>query len=121
MYEGEEYSVFGHVAAVDLNGDEGWIIFSQTDKTGFYRVHADTLVGSIPVNVDRRESNLDSLNVKQLQDLTSTAQDQFFASAGNDMQSLRRLREGLPMWHYFLVAALAFLALEQLAALAWKR
>ena len=109
-------------AHIDVNNLEGAVVFPRTTEAGFYRVLAENeLAGSVAVNVDNRESNLDPLTMVQIKDLSKISKDRFFAAGINRLESLRQLREGVPIWHYLLVAALAFLALEQLAGLAWKR
>ena len=78
-------------------------------------------MGSIAVNTDARESNLESLTTAQLEEMTQRSQETFYASAGTDAGTLRKLREGVPLWQYFLAAALAFLAVEQGLAFLWRR
>ena len=109
-------------AAIDMSGLTGAVFFNETRATGFYRAFAgETLAGSIPVNTDPRESHLESLSAEQLSELARRAREDFLASTGTDAGSLRQLREGLPLWPYFLAAALAFLAVEQGFAFLWRR
>ena len=109
-------------AAIDMNGAEGAVFFRDTLTTGFYRVYSgEAKVGSIAVNTDARESNLESLTTAQLEEMTQRSQETFYASAGTDAGTLRKLREGVPLWQYFLAAALAFLAVEQGLAFLWRR
>ena len=93
-----------------------------TDAPGFYRVYAENdKAGSIAVNVDNRESNLEALTIDQIRELSKIARTQFFASSGKDVSNLRRLREGVPLWHYLLVGAMCLLTLEEIVAATWKR
>jgi hypothetical protein len=59
--------------------------------------------------------------LEQVQDLSRISRNRFYASQGKDVAALRRLREGAPLWHYLLLAAVAALAMEQMLALLWKR
>ncbi len=109
-------------AVLDLNGTTGSVIFTETGQTGFYRVFGgEAKIASIAVNTDPRESNLESLTAVQLQEMAKRSQENFLAATGTDAGTLRTMREGAPLWHFFLVAALAFLAVEQGCALAWRR
>jgi hypothetical protein len=109
-------------ATVDLNGAAGAVFFNDTATTGFYRVYnGDAVAGSVAVNTDARESNLESLTAAQLEEMARRSQETFYASTGADAGTLRRLREGVPLWHFFLAAALAFLAIEQGFAWVWRR
>ncbi len=109
-------------AGFRIHDNEGAVIISQTHEPGFYRVYTeDTKVGLMAVNVDSRESNLDALSNDQLQELSKIARERFFAAGGNNLEELRRLREGVPLWPYLLVAVLCALALEQFFAFIWKR
>ena len=115
--DGEEIN-----AGLEMNGQEGAVLIGDTSQIGFYRIFsADKKVGVIPVNVDSRESNLDSLSPDQLQELTQISRDRFFAESGRNLENLRRLREGVPLWYYFLLGGLAFIAIEQIFSLVWRR
>ena len=105
-----------------MNNDEGSIVFTRTAVPGFYRVLSqDEHLGAVAVNVDDRESNLDALTTSQLEEISKLSKERFFAASIDRLDSFRRLREGLPLWHYLLVIALACLAVEQLIGLKWKR
>jgi len=109
-------------AMFELSGGEAAVIFPQTKESGFYRVLAgDKRLGSVAVNVDPRESNLESLSLPQVQALSELSRDRVFAASGVDIQALKGLREGRPIWHYCLLAALCLLGVEQMLALAWRR
>lgn len=109
-------------AAIDLNGTRGAVFFNDTHKTGIYRIYsAEEKLGAIPVNTDPRESNLESLTPLQLEEMSRRSQEAFYASTGADAGTLRQMREGVPLWQYFLAAALAFLAIEQGMAFLWRR
>ncbi len=109
-------------ASIDMSGTEASVVIARTAEPGFYRVLAEEdLVGAIAVNVDNRESNLEALTAAQLKDISKVSKDRFYAASIDRLESFRRLREGIPIWHYLLVFALAFLAIEQLIGLRWKR
>ena len=109
-------------AVLDMNGHTGSVIIPETPTTGFYSVFTqERKLGAMAVNVDARESNLETLSVEQLESLTQRSRETFYARTGSDAGTLRTLREGVPLWYYFLTAALAFLALEQTAAFVWRR
>jgi hypothetical protein len=109
-------------AGLDIRAGEGAVIFDETVETGFYRVFAGGhLVGSVPVNTDPRESNLEALTEQQVRELARDAAKRMRIAAGTDIAGLRYLHEGRPIWQYFLLAAAGFLMAEQLAALVWKR
>jgi hypothetical protein len=109
-------------ASLAQSGEEVGVMIGDTAAPGFYRIYegADR-IGSIAVNVDSRESNLERLSLEQVQDLSRISRNRFYASQGKDVAALRRLREGAPLWHYLLLAAVAALAMEQMLALLWKR
>ena len=101
---------------------EAAVIFPETKEIGFYRVLAgDKLVGSVAVNVDPRESNLESLSLPQIQALSEISHERVFAAAGLDVEALTNLREGRPIWHYCLLGALGLLGLEQALTLVWRK
>lgn len=109
-------------AGLDVNDTEGTVIFKAPDQPGFWRIlTGDQRLGSVPVNVDARESDLAILTVDQLRELTKFSRDRFLAQQGVDHAGLRALRHGLPFWHYLFIAALAALAIEQLFTWRWKR
>lgn len=114
---GEEVS-----AGLDIRGNEGAVLFGAAKEIGFYRAFSGgAKVGAIAVNVDSREGNLEALTLEQLEDSSNLSRAQFHARDGSDVEGLRQLRHGVPIWHYLLLAALAVLAMEQLFVLVWKR
>ena len=102
---------------VEGNLDKGQggtaVFFPKTTACGFYRVYAGGKVaGSVAVNVDPLESNLEKLDVSQLKELSKAGpRAAFLASA--DAAGIEALLEGRPLWHYFLLAAIGMLCLEQ--------
>ena len=109
-------------AVFELSHDEAAVIFPPTKESGFYRALAgDRLIGSVAVNVDPRESNLESLSLSQVQALSEISRDRVFGASAVDIQALKGLREGKPIWHYCLLVALCLLGVEQMLALAWRR
>jgi hypothetical protein len=109
-------------AAFERNTDEAAVIFPQTREIGFYRIlNGDQRMGSIAVNLDARESNLESLSMEQVQALSAISRDRFYAATGSDTESLRHLREGKPLWHLFLLGGICLLALEQFLSMLWRK
>ncbi|GMW01848.1 MAG: hypothetical protein AMXMBFR84_29850 [Candidatus Hydrogenedentota bacterium] len=101
-------------AGFERTGEEASVIFPLTATTGFYRVHADdSQTGSIAVNLDNRESNLECLTVEQLEQLSRLAKDRMFAAMDTGLASLRDFTQGRPLWHYLLLGAMLAIALEQ--------
>jgi len=92
------------------------VFFARTKACGFYRVHvADQVAGSVAVNVDPLESNLERLDVSQLKELAKGPRTAFVAAS--DAAGMETLLEGKPLWHYLLLAAIGMLCLEQLMTL----
>jgi hypothetical protein len=107
--------------SVDAGSSGAFVFFPRTKKCGFYRIFIkNNSVGSVAVNVNPLESNLESLNVKQLQELAQTSRAQFHAAAGSQ-GSISELLNGKQLWHYFLLIAIALLALEQVLVMVLKR
>lgn len=98
--------------------------FQQTHKPGVYRVEYDTTSGSeeqfFAVNVPPIESNVGRIS-------TEKAQQHF----GNNLvvvenpeglnKSITRQREGLPLWNYLLVLAIALALFETFIANIWLK
>ena len=109
-------------AVFEMGRDEAAVIFPETKESGFYRVLVgDQLAGSVAVNVDPRESNLESLSLAQITALSEISRERVFATAGLDVQALKNLRAGRPVWHYCLLGALCLLGLEQALTLIWRK
>ncbi len=104
--------------AIEGNLDKGQggtaVFFPKTNACGFYRVHASGKVaGSIAVNVDPLESNLEKLDTGQLKELAKKGPSAAFLASA-DTVGIEALLEGRPLWHYFLLAAIGLLCVEQL-------
>jgi hypothetical protein len=65
------------------------------------------------VNVNPLESNFEALSITQLEELAQVSRAQFHTAAGNQ-GSISELLNGKQLWHYFLLLAIALLALEQI-------
>src|SRR5690606_13727471 len=103
----------------EIGADDAAVFFPETPLTGFYRVYADDHhVGSVAVNLDGRESNLDALSPDQLRELSRVSRDRFVAAAGNELDRLDELLEGRPLWPWLLLAVLGHLGVEQALVLA---
>lgn len=97
------------------------VFFPKTKQCGFYRIYVgDESVGSVAVNVNPLESNLETLAVSQLRELAQSPGSNFHAAAGNQA-SINTLLAGRPIWHYFLLGAIGLLAFEQILVSVWKR
>ncbi|MHC4168330.1 MAG: vWA domain-containing protein, partial [Planctomycetota bacterium] len=97
------------------------VFFPQTKKCGFYRIYTGgEPVGSVAVNVNPLEGNLDTLVVPQLRELAQIPGSNFHAAAGSQA-GIDALLSGRPIWHYFLLGAIGLLALEQILVAMWKR
>ena len=92
-----------------------------SDECGFYSVHVDKkLAGSVAVNVNSLESNLDTLSADQLAGLSQISRAQFYASIAS-ASALDNILEGKQLWHYFLIAAMGLLALEQILVVTLRK
>lgn len=97
---------------MDRGRDGTAVFFPKTGECGFYRAYvAEELAGSVAVNVDPLESNLERLDVAQLKELSKGPQTTLFAAA--DSAAIESLLEGRPLWHYLMIAALIVLCVEQ--------
>jgi hypothetical protein len=98
--------------SVDIGQSGGAVFFPRTDRCGFYRVYADDEVaGAMAVNVNPVESNLEALELSQLEGLAKTAHEASFSvSAGRS--GIERALAGKPLWPYFLIAAVSLLFVE---------
>ncbi|MCP4454978.1 MAG: hypothetical protein GY809_26255, partial [Planctomycetes bacterium] len=96
------------------HGPHGAVVFfPQTDRAGFYRVWTEgSVAGAIAVNVDPLESNLEILEMAQLEMLTQKAHTERVTVAVGP-SGLERALSGKPLWHYCLLAALVLLCMEQ--------
>jgi hypothetical protein len=103
------------------NHGEAAVFFPATETTGFYRIDAgEAHAGSVAVNVDPRESNLEALTVEQLRELANVPRDRFLATTATDIDAVGALLAGRPLWHWFLLAALCLAGVEQALAWVWR-
>ncbi len=106
---------------LDVSGSGAFIFFPRTQKCGFYRIFVkNSSIGSVAVNVNPLESNLEILNVTQLKELAQISRAQFHAAAGNH-GGISALLSGKQLWHYLLLIAIALLALEQVTVMILKK
>jgi hypothetical protein len=109
-------------AATDRRNDTMGVIVEAAHEIGFYRVNEGAQhLGSIPVNIDPRESDLLSLSETQMRDLAATADRKVASAAAHSTRAIGDLLEGILIWPYLLIAALGLLGVEQLALLMLKR
>lgn len=109
-------------AAFEISHKQVSVIFPVTATPGNYRVlEKQSHIGAVPVNVDARESNPDSLSIQQLDELARGVNQRFFPQANGDLTKLQELREGRPIWHFCVLLALAAIAAELACAAVWKQ
>lgn len=109
-------------ASTEHRGQDLSVVVQSADEPGFYRVNNGSLhLGSIPVNVDARESDLLVLNESQLHHLSASPDRKIASAAAQSTRAIGALLEGVPIWPYLLLAALGLLGIEQLALIALKR
>lgn len=109
-------------ASVERTGEAATIAFPVTPVPGFYRVFkVAEQAAAAPVNVDARESNLETLSEDQMNELLRDNRRHFATVDGGDPESVRRYLEGIPLWPYLLLGALVVLGIEQLLLLALRR
>jgi hypothetical protein len=109
-------------ASVERAGEAATVAFPDTPIPGFYRVYEGTRqAASAAVNVDARESDLSFLTEELMEGLMRDSRRQFTAVDGADPESVRRYLEGVPLWPYLLLGALAVLGFEQLLLIALRR
>ena len=109
-------------ATTERRGESMAVILPVTQEFGFYRVNeGSTHIGSLPVNVDARESDLIALSEKQLEELAAAPQRKTVSTTARTVRNIAALMEGVPVWPYLLLAALSLLAIEQLMLFALKR
>lgn len=106
---------------IEISDDEAAIFFPMSDECGFYSVHVDKLLaGSVAVNVNPLESNLDTLSQDQLTKLSQIPRAQFYASIAS-ASTLETILEGRHLWHYFLLGAMLLFALEQILVVTLRK
>jgi len=106
---------------IEVSEDEAAIFFPMSDECGFYSVHVDKkLAGSVAVNVNSLESNLDTLSQDQITKLSRIPRAQFYASIAS-ASALDNIFEGKSLWHYFLIAAMCLLAIEQIMVVTLRK
>ncbi len=93
------------------------VFFPAADQCGFYRVRsAGKTIGSVAVNVDPLESNLEALDVAQMKDLAKTRAATAWATVGGST-SIDKALAGEPLWQYCLIGAIVLLCLERVLVL----
>ncbi len=106
--------------SVDMGQSGGAVFFPRTDRCGFYRVYADNVVaGAMAVNVNPVESNLEALEISQLEELAKSAHEASF-TVSTGRAGIERALAGKALWPYFLVAAIGLLFAEQALVLICK-
>ena len=109
-------------ASVEIGQNDAIVMMGSTEELGFYRIHdAESRVGSVAVNVNSKESNLEALSLKELEELSKASKSTFYGQQGASASALLTLREGTPLWHYLLLMGMVLLMVEQMFALVWKR
>jgi len=97
------------------------VMLPRTKAPGFYRVlRNDQTVGEVAVNIDTRESDLRTLDASAMTTLFKNDNitiDVQSAQAASDGLDLR----GQPLWHWFIIAAMGFIAVELALLTVWNR
>jgi hypothetical protein len=106
--------------SVEANDDGVAVLFPKTSACGFYRAYVgEEIAGSAAVNLDALESNLEKLDTAQLEELAQQPRATYLTAG--DAAGLGELLEGEPLWHYFLLAAVGLLFVEQILTLLVRR
>lgn len=109
-------------AAIATQQSEAMVFCPRAEQAGIYEIRSgDTTLSAVAVNPDSRESDLAPLDETALAALVHVGHDRILSGDANSAEALGRLMEGRPIWHYLLLAALLFLAIEQLLALRWMK
>jgi len=107
-------------ANTDRRGERLSVILSEVDEQGFYRVmEGSHHLGSLPVNVDARESDLLALSNHELEQLAASPKRKMAAASGRD--AIEALMDGVPIWPYLLLGAMCVLGCEQALLLMLKK
>ncbi|UCD48907.1 MAG: BatA domain-containing protein [Phycisphaerales bacterium] len=102
--------------SVEANDDGVAVLFPKTSACGFYRAYVgEEIAASAAVNLDSLESNLERLDMAQLEELAQQPRATYLAAG--DVAGIEGLLEGEPLWHYFLLAAVGLLFVEQVLVL----
>jgi len=108
-------------AAIRRDGDTAVITLPRADAPGLYRVLVGgRAVESIAVNVDPQEADLRGVDESSLADRIGAA-GRVMSRAAGDAGATPGTRQGVPLWHWALAAALAMLAAEMLCLVYWRR
>jgi len=113
----EYFAPSGNVvnAATDRRGERLSVVISSTEELGFYRIRqGNQHLGSLPVNVDARESDLLPLSKQELEQLAATPERRIATAGGRSSDSMAALMQGFAIWPYLLVGAICVLGIEQL-------
>lgn len=111
-YENEEI-----IPAQYLSGDKYIVqIPTEIPNTGFFKISlGDSSVKKLAINASTTESEMSFATVNELQSIASSHANVLVADAGsaNDYsQAIVEKGGGVPLWKYFIVAALFFLLME---------
>ncbi len=113
----EYFAPSGNVvnAATDRRGERLSVVISGTEELGFYRIRqGNQHLGSLPVNVDARESDLLPLSKQELEQLAATPERRIATAGGRSSDSMAALMQGFAIWPHLLVGAICVLGIEQL-------
>lgn len=109
-------------ASVEQRDAEAAVLFSYTPLPGFYRASLnEERMASAAVNADPRESDLSVLSADQVEQLAAGTRATVLTGDQAGVDTLGRMFEGRPLWHYFAAAALALLVLELALQWYWRR
>ncbi len=107
----------------EVTGEAGRLLVHLPRPTlaGFYELqHDDRAVECVSVNLDPREGDLRRVDRKVLEEHLAGERIALDIRAAGDSGPVLQLR-GRPMWPWFVLAAMAAVALELLILCVWKR
>ncbi len=100
----------------ELNADRFSVVFTP-DQLGFYTLRTSHSIQAYGINPNPDESDLRSISQEALPQKTEGGEQTHFISGTEDYQALN---VGKPVFHYFIIAASAVLALELLLQMIFR-
>lgn len=108
-------------ASIAVRNDSVIVQVDQPSLPGIYQIRSgDDVVGAFPVNVDPRESDLQSIPSNQLQQALGQIEGAAAVRATTSWEAAIDLK-GRPLWGWLVVFGMAFAATELLLLGWWRR
>lgn len=102
----------GKALPVSMDKTTGSIVVEKVDRSGFYRIYAGSeQVASLPVNPSSDESDLRSIDPRELETKRKRQATILASAAGGS--AVAQAQRGQDIWPYLFAAALGLLLLEQ--------